>query len=566
MRTMTQRSIAAAIRLQREAGMAMFSVLLLILLAVILAGSVVSLITSGMKATSTARASEGAYAVAQGGLNAALFKIQAGTAPSTGSIDIETYLANALGTAANGSARPSSTSFTGTVKNGSYAVTLSDLSAGDNKFTLTSVGKDPSGRTRTLVALVRADPVAALNYAMFGNQINFHNHNKVTYGVTLNTSMYSNGSILIDRGISIIGPAQAVNAIEPNTGPASGTTSLPNTILSPAGQQGDPNPMTNDPDAPVVQATPAPPIKPFPTFDFSTASSIASTAGRQLTPTQLTTLINHAETYAHSAAATGTAFLLPSSSYPSGVSATNVPVQVIHYKTSSSIPDPRNITVPNGANPNAFIPLGSSDGTSNPSTNTDLYEIDFVGNPLSDTLLYVDGNLTLVEPTTTLLQFQGSLIVNGSIQIHAPTEILAWDNRTGPKFVPLGQSLYTDSSGNSTVATTLAQAAPGQPYDIIYSRWPAIAANGAIKVDHSGFGAGGPVHIEGAVYTVAESHFHKSDAYEASYAVGSEIADTVHNCQWFSFAYDPQAKYTLGFSNKAAGRVSLKVIRIEDRH
>jgi hypothetical protein len=61
---------------------------------------------------------------------------------------------------------------------------------------------------------------------------------------------------------------------------------------------------------------------------------------------------------------------------------------------------------------------------------------------------------------TAQLQFQGSLIVNGLASLNAPTEILAWHNRVGPKFVPLGQSLYTDSNGNSTFATTMAQAAP----------------------------------------------------------------------------------------------------------
>ena len=61
---------------------------------------------------------------------------------------------------------------------------------------------------------------------------------------------------------------------------------------------------------------------------------------------------------------------------------------------------------------------------------------------------------------------------------------------------------------------------------------------------------------------VAESHFHKSELYETSYAVGSEIADTIHNCQWFSFAYDPQAKRTLGFYSKATGRAMLSVIQL----
>jgi len=145
-----------------------------------------------------------------------------------------------------------------------------------------------------------------------------------------------------------------------------------------------------------------------------------------------------------------------------------------------------------------------------------------------------------------------------------PVEMLAWQNRTGPSFVSPGQSLYTDTNGNSTVATTLAQAAAGQPYDVVYSNYPALAANGKLKIDSSGSSQGGPVHIEGVVYSAAESHLHKSDARESAYAVGSEIADVVHNCQWFSFAYDPRSVRTLGLSSRVAGRVRLQVIRIEE--
>lgn len=570
--TMPQPRHGAAGRGRHEAGSALVSVLMLSVLALILTAALATLITTGMSGASFARSSEIAYTMARAGVNATIFQIEASTNPSSGAIGIETYLANSLGAANAGTARPGTKQFTGTLTGGSYAVTLSDPSAADNILTLTSVGKDQSsGRTRTVVAILKAEPVVALNYAMFGNEIRFHNHNKVAYGVTLNTSLFSNGSILIDRGISILGPAEAVNAIQPNTGPASGTVSLPNTILSPAGKQGDPNPMTSD-DAPVVQAVPAPQIQAYPTFDFATAQSTASAAGRELTPGQLTTLINNAQTFADGLPVCGTPCLptpLPAASYPAGVSAATVPVNVTHYQTSAANPHPRDIRVPNGTNPDAYVPLGSPSTSAtqptNPATDTNLYEIAFVGNPLSDTMLYVKGGVTLMGPTTTLLQFQGALTVNGPLEVHTPLEVLAWHNRTGPNFVPLGQSLYTDANGNSTVAKTLAEAAAGQPYDVIYSHWPAIAANGGIKFSSSSGGQGGPVHIEGAVYTVAESHFHKSDPFESSYSVGSEIADVIHNCQFFSFAYDPQAKTTIGFFNKAAGREKLQVIRLEDR-
>ena len=548
-----------------EAGVALVWALMLSLVGLLLTGALSMVLLSGMKATSTARSSEVAHALAEAGVNATIFQIEAATNPGSGAIGIETYLTTALGAANPGTRRAGARQFTGTLTGGSYAATLSDPSAGDNVFTLTSVGRDQvSGRTRTMVAFVRQQPVAALSYALFGNQVHFDNHNKVTYGLTLNTTVYSNASVLIDRGVRINGLVQAVSTVEPNTGPASGTASVPNTILSPPGQQGDPDPMTSDPDGPVVQVVPAPPILPFPTFDFYAAQAAAAASGRSLTSGQLNALTVAAQAYANGRPSDGQAYALPQSSYPAGLSATNIPINVIHYKTSSANPHPRDIAVPNASNPDAFVPLGSSNGTSNPAGGTHLYEIQFVGNPLSDTLLYVQASLNLAGPTTTLLQFQGSIIVNGAVQINAPTEILAWDNRTGPNFVALGQSLYTDSNGNSTVATTLAGAAPGQPYDIIYSDWPAIAANGAIKVAASGSNQGGPVHIEGTVYSVAESHFHKSDPKESSYAVGSEIADTVHNCQWFSFAYDPRAKFTRGLFGKVSGRAQLQVIRLED--
>ena len=497
---------------------------------------------------------------------ATLFRIEAATNPASAAtpIGLETYLTTALGVAGTGNPRPGTAQFTGTLPNGSYTVTLSDPSAGDSLLTLSSVGTDQlSGRTRTLVAMVRSEPVEALNYAMFGNRIEFHNHNKVPYGVVLNTSVYSNGTIQIDRAVSIVGPTQAVNAILPNTGPASGTTSLPNTVLSPAGEQGDPYPMTSVPEAQVVQVVPEPKVEPFPTLDFQAAHQAAIAADRQITAIALTTLISNARTYADSlvipAGESSVTAMLPAGSYPGGASAASIPIRVIHYKQIGTAIPARSIAVPNGTDPNRIVPLGSTDGTSTAAADTSLYEIQFVGDQLADTLLYVLDSLTLEEPPTTLLQFQGSLVVNGGVTIHAPTEFLAWQNRTGPKFVPLGQTLY------APVATTLAQAAAGQPYDVIYSNWLAIAANGKIKIDSSGAGLGGPVHIEGGVYTPAESHFHKSNLYESSYAVGSEIADTIYNCQWFSFAYDPRARLTIGLYSKAAGRVKLEVIRWEDR-
>jgi hypothetical protein len=559
-----------------EAGIALMSAILLTVVALLLTGALSAVMLTGMRGTSFARSSEIGHTVAEAGLNATVFRIEAATNPTLTSqpIGLETYLAKALGVAKSGHPRKNSAHFIGTLANGSYDVALTDASAGDNTLTLTSVGTDQaSGRSKTLVAVVRGESVDALNYAMFGNWIEFHNHIKVPYGVSLNTSVYSNGSIQIDRSVSIIGPTQAVNSIWTNTGPASGTLTLPNTVLSPPGQQGDPDPMTTVPPGLVVQTVPGPPVQAFPSFDFYGAQTLASAAGRQLTPIQLNQLIANAVTYAATLTIPGgnpryATARLPLGSYPAGVARDSVPVEVVHYKQQAG-PAERSITIPNRTDPNRSIPLGSPDGVAKPATGTDLYEIRLLGSPVSDTLLYISGNLILKYAPTTLVQIQGSLIVNGSVTVHAATEILAWHNRMGPTLVPLDQSLYTDASGNSTVATTVAeeQAMLGvnKKFDAIYSNWPAIAANGKIGIDSSPNPFGGPVHIEGAIYTVAESHIHKSNPYESSYAVGSEIADNIHNCQFFSFAYDPQAKKTLGLYNKTAGRVKLNVIRLEDR-
>jgi hypothetical protein len=550
---------------RREAGIALVSVLLLTMIALVLTGALSALMLTGMRGTSLARSGEVSYTVAQAGINTAIFRVEAGTSPATGPISVEAYLNGVLG----GAAHAGTYTFTGTVTGGSYTATLSDPVPGDGILTLTAVGTDTaSGRSRTLVAILRAEPVSALSYAMFGNKINFHNHNKTNYGVSMNTSMFSNGNIQIDKGVRINGPAQAVLKILPNQGSAPSDT-----ILTPAGEQGDPNPMTTVPGAQVVQVVPAPPIQPFPTFDFYGARVAAEAAGRDLTPTELYQLINAAKAFAATPAMTPTAGasrrgLLPAGNYPPGVDPIKVPINVIRYNQLAGGPSLRTIAVPNADDPNAVVAVGAFFGTG-PSNfaSPSIIEIQFTANPLvADNLLYVTGPVALNDGSDNLLQIQGGLVVNGSITVNMALELLAWHNRTGNKVVPLGGSLYVNDAGNSSFATTAAQVADPANFDLLYSNWPAIAANGAIKLSDSGPHWGGPVHIEGLVYTVAESHFHKSLARESSYAVGGEVAETIHNCQFFSFAYDPQVVSTRGLYSKVAGRVKLDVIRLEDRN
>jgi hypothetical protein len=569
-----------------EAGIALMSVMLLSVVSLLLIAALSAVMLTGMRGTSFARSAEVSRSVAEAGLNATVFRIEAATNPTADAtpLDLEQYLKIALSglpalgaDIAPGTPRANTTHFIGTLANGSYDVALTDPSAGDITFTLTSVGTDQAtGRTKTLVAIVRGEPVSALNYAMFGNSIKFHNHNKTNYGVTLNTSMFSNGDIQIDKAVRITGQSQAVNSIYFDTGPAQNFPLIDDTILTPAGQQGDPDPMPSTATAQVVQAVPAPQWQPFPTFDFFAAKAAADLAGRTLTVAQFNTLITNAKalgaTMTPAAGGTLAAPLLQSS-YPTGITALNVPIRVIRYNHPGGGPSLRNIAVPNVASPNRIVPLASWDGINPPAFPIQLYEIQFLkktdGTPYgTDNLLYVTGSVAFLERqqfNAAMIQIQGSLVVNGSVSINAPIEILAWHNRTGAKVATAGETLY------SPIATTQAQedAVTGTPpvptHDVVYSNWPALAANGAIKVADSVPNWGGPVHIEGPIYTVAESHFHKTHISESSYAVGGEIADTIHNCQFFSFAYDPRALFTRGLYSKTSARVKLAVIRLEER-
>jgi hypothetical protein len=260
---------------------------------------------------------------------------------------------------------------------------------------------------------------------------------------------------------------------------------------------------------------------------------------------------------------------LPQYEYPAGVSRNAIPVNVIHhYHTDRS--QGRRVRVPNADQPDLAIYVGSPDGYAYGPEDT--YEVILEGDPLpgNDTVLFVDGALKIRFPDDGLLRIEGSLIVDGSFSLSSGAELLAWENRTSPWFVPLGESLYD-------MANTLEDVGPADGFyhvpaegevvedtlpskDIRYSHYPALAANGKITVS----GGPGPAHIEGVVYTVGESHLHRSDFEEAAYSVGSEIADTIHNCQFFSFAYDPEARNTLGFDNRVTGRTKLAIVRLTE--
>ncbi len=348
----------------------------------------------------------------------------------------------------------------------------------------------------------------------------------------LSTSIYSNSSILIDRGIRIEGNVRAVQFISPNTGPAGKKGVAADTIISPAGEQGDPDPDPVVASAPVNQVAPGPAVIPYPSFDFEAVEKDAIAAGRYIESGTLKDLIDNAVSYAQGFPGNNTREPLPATEYPDGVDSNVIKVAVIHHDHPVEA-ERRFVRVPHADDPDAKIGVGSPDGVA--AGKQEVYEVIIEGDPSlsNDTYLYVEGGLDIRLPNDVLFRMEGSLIVNGTFGLHAAAELLAWENRQEPWFVGAGGTLYDFAESSSEI--------DDMTKDVRYSRHPAIAANGKIKIDKSGTSQGGPAHIEGVVYTVDESHLHRSEPREMAYSVGAQIADVVHNCQFFSFSYDPAA-------------------------
>ena len=440
--------------------------------------------------------------------------------------------------------------------------------------------------TRTVTALVKGpDTVEALKYALYGNYIHFDNHSALTGALTLVTSIFSNSGILVDKGVTINGSVEAVQYVSANTGPADGDASVPDTMFGTSGSpvpalQGDPDPSPTVSSAPVQQVVPPPPLKEFPSLEFADMETLAGT-GRSIDSGDFESLLANARSWAENggvAPSDGTATALPQSEYPGSLSATDIPVSVkkCDVNGTPACAGKRAVRIPNGANPGYQVEVGST-STSCPSypcpadSGADLtYEVIIEGEELAatDSILYLEGDTSIDVDINTVVRMEGSLIVNGSFDAQTATEFLAWEDRQSPWFVPLEDSLYENeypagvhvNGAGIDFATDSFQVADTDRYDIKYSSYPALAANGKIGMK----GSGGPVHIEGVVYTVAESHLHRSDPWAPAYSVGSEIADTIHNCQFFSFAYDPAALDVFGFYDRGSGRPYLKIIRLSD--
>ena len=60
------------------------------------------------------------------------------------------------------------------------------------------------------------------------------------------------------------------------------------------------------------------------------------------------------------------------------------------------------------------------------------------------------------------------------------------------------------------------------------------------------------------------ANLRRSDPHAPAYTVGSEVADVIHNCQFFSLAHDAESLSLFGFYERISARPTLKIIRLED--
>jgi len=563
-------------KLQRESqhGMGLVLVMLLALVSTILVSAVTVSITSTSRQSRLVIAHEEAYGTALAALNTVLFQMEAamgGNDPPDTITGLEDHLTDVFGNAAHNG----TIDYTGTIGGIPYTVKLTDATQGDYQFQLASEVSYDQGYTRRVSAIIRTNEVVeALKYAIYGNYVHFDNHNHTNWGINLVTSVFSNSGILIDKGVKIDGPVQAVQYISPNTGPADGDGSVSDTILTEMGFQGDPSPSPVVGSAPVNQAIPGPPLKEFPIFELYEVKEIADAAGRSMTASEFTTLMDNARDFAVTQPASDTAvYLLPAADYPGSLDADDLPIEVMHRNSTNH----RVVRIPNGDNIDYFVELGTVEagcptypcaaGTGADETYEIIFSWTGSGQPAdtrfkdNDSVFYIEGDMVINQPFDTLVRVEGSLIVNGSAHVKSAVELLAWEDRQPPWFVPLDDSLYdNDADGFLDFAYNNTTANNPADFDIRWSRYPALAANGKIKID----GDRGPAHIEGTVYTISESHLHRSDPWAPAYSVGSQIADTIHNCEFFSFVYDPAARQTVGLYDRLSARPTLRVVRLQD--
>lgn len=526
--------------LTEQSGTALALVLIFLLVLSPLLTTLLMSVSGATRLTLITRGLEDAYQIAEGGINIAIFKIEA--------LLLKDYANNLTDfiNAQNG------LQITGTINGGSFTATVSGpvVAGTDGEFLrITCTGRSSTGRERTLEALLHLPANArALGYGLFGNYIHFDNHDEALLAGLIKTSAYSNSSILVDGGFIIDGPITAVRAVKPNLGDAcNGTCKKVNdTIFLQKAQQGDGGPITLLKSAPIERTSTLPAVLPFPTFDFAQTENLAKARGTYFSAAQFNALITAAKTFAEAQPATGTPVPLPALQYPAGITQADAPVSIIRRKNSAILKTPRLVAVPNPILPLRKVPLGSPDGLLPPATDT--YEIVLSDNRVvsgaADQIFFVDGDLDLdTKDRNTLIRVEGSLIVDGSLKLRAAAEILAWENRDGDPVAALGDTIYNFAAGS----------------DRLYSRYPALAVNGSLAIDGSDTG---PSRIEGVVYSLAETHLHRRDLKDSACIIGNVTADIVHNCHFFSLYYDNQARSTRGLSERTTGRTILSVARL----
>jgi hypothetical protein len=408
----------------------------------------------------------------------------------------------------------------------------------------------PRGRSRTVRALVEGiGSPAALDYALFGNSIHFDNHNKTAFGVDMLTTVWSNSWIKVDSGIRIIGQMTGVEWVSLDDGPAGGCCGLPATVVSPAPWQGN-----GGATPPVLTQVPAPQVKPFPQFRFDLAKAAAVANGTYFA--NQAAFVSYLQT-----AANAVTFNPPGN-------CSNPAIPRVYIPTTTDLDQYFEVGDDNGNHCGEVSPvtvyrvIAPAATTASPSD-------------ARNNVLYVDGGLTLNYPISKYFRIEGSLIVDGPVNIKSGGWILAYEERDGnPQHAPSRPATASvmDYDGNGVMDALADLDGDGSRYDFRgpqaatsldrhYSNWPAIAASGNLKIDKGD----GATHIEGTIWTAEESHFHRSEANGKAFLLGSEIANVVHNCEFISFLYDPEVKNTLGFAEPDSGRHPLNVVLFDEQ-
>lgn len=163
--------------------------------------------------------------------------------------------------------------------------------------------------------------------------------------------------------------------------------------------------------------------------------------------------------------------------------------------------EPSAFAVPTATNPSNTVSLRSSGGTPGIVSRTEASGFFFV-----DSALVLDG-----APDTLLILSNATVVCKGSLQLQRPVR---WSS-------PSNEVLW--------------------------------AVNGKASVT----GGGGPAHLRGVIYSTGQTHIHQSDPYDAVYFKGVEIADYIHNCEWFRQEYE-FFPYIQGLADGAGVTTSLE--------